>query len=400
MPVFSHTQLSMYEDCPLKYRLCYRDKIQREQEGIEAFMGSWVHETLKKCYDDLRFTKANTLADLLAYYNKVWRENWHDSIIIVRQGLEQEHYRALGEKLIETYYKRYSPFASDVTIGTEVSLNFSLDDNGKYWMRGYIDRLSRTEEGVYQIHDYKTSAYLPSQEDADRDRQLGLYQIGVQKRWPQVKNIRLIWHYLAFDTELVSYRTPEAISSLVQDTKRLIDEIESAEDFPPKESRLCDWCEYPDLCPRRKHIHKVDALPVNEYLNEPGVVLVNKYVGLKERASGIDDEMAKVRQALLDYAKREQVDVIKGSDCKARIRFDERLKFPGKNEKERQELERIIVKAGRWIEVSELDTASLVRVVKQGSWDKELMDQVMRYGRIEETSSVYISRLKDEGAVK
>ncbi|MBA7602765.1 hypothetical protein ES703_09861 [subsurface metagenome] len=396
MPIYSHSQLSMYEDCPLKYKLCYRDKIKREEEGVEAFLGQMVHETLKKCYDDLRFTKVNSLSDLLAYYNKIWQENWHDSIFIVKQELEQDNYRALGEKLITTYYERYSPFDSDITIGTEVSLNFSLDDDGKYRLRGYIDRLARTEDDIYEIHDYKTSAYLPGQQDVDKDRQLGLYHIGVQKKWPQVKNIRLIWHYLAFDTELVSYRAPEAISSLVQDTKCLIDEIESTQDFPPKESRLCEWCEYPDLCPRRKHFFKVEALPVNEYLNEPGVVLVNKYVELKEKASEIEEEMGKVREAILDYARREEVEVIKGSDRKARVRFDKRLKFPGKSEEERQELDNTIIAAGKWMEASQLDTTSLIRVMEQGLWNKELIEQVMKYGRIEESSSVHISKLKDE----
>ena len=221
MPIYSHSQLSMYEECPLKYKLRYRDRIKRDIEGVEGFLGSMVHETLKKCYDDLRFTKINSLSNLLAYYNKIWQENWHDSIIITRQELTQEHYRVLGEKLIGTYYKRYSPFDSDITIGTEMGLNFALGDEKKYRMTGYIDRLSRTEDGVYEIHDYKTSAYLLSQEQVDNDRQLALYHIGVQKKWPDIKSIRLIWHYLAFDRELVSYRTPEAISNLVQDTKEL-----------------------------------------------------------------------------------------------------------------------------------------------------------------------------------
>ena len=396
MPIYSHSQLSSYEECPLKYKLSYRDKIKREQEGVEAFLGQMVHETLKKCYDNLRFTKANSLGDLLAYYNKIWEKNWHGSILIVKQELTQENYRALGEKLIQTYYERYSPFDSDITIGTEISLNFTLDDENKYRMRGYIDRLSRTKDDIYEIRDYKTGAYLPSQQEADRDRQLGLYQIGVQKRWPAVKSIRLVWHYLASDTELVSRRTPETISSLVQDTKRLIDEIESAQDFPPRESGLCDWCEYPDLCPRRKHLFKVEALPVNEYLSEPGVVLVNKYAELKEKASEIEDEMGKIREAILDYAKREEVDVIKGSDRKATVKFDKKLKFPRKNEQERPQLDSTILEAGRWMEVSQLDTTALSRVLENSLWDKELIDQVMQYGRIEETSSVHLSKLKEE----
>jgi putative RecB family exonuclease len=388
----------MYEECPLKYKLCYRDKIKREIEGIEAFLGTMVHETLKKCYDDVRLTKVNSLVDLLTFYDKVWQENWHDSIVITKKDVTKDHYQSLGNKLIETYYKRYAPFDSDMTISTEKRITFSLGDGDKYKLTGFIDRLSRTKEDIYQIHDYKTSAYLPSQEEVDNDRQLGLYQIGIQKTWPDINNIRLIWHYLAFDRELVSSRSGEAISNLVEETIKVIDEIEFAEAFPPRESGLCDWCEYPDLCPMRKHFYTVEALPVNEYLNEPGVVLVNKYAELKEKASEIDEELGKVKEAIIDYAKREQVQIIKGSDRKARVKFDKELKFPGKNKAERIQLDESIIKAGKWMEVSQLDIAVLSKIVKQGLWDRGLIDEVMKYGRIEETSAVYLSKLKDEEA--
>ena len=342
MHIYSHSQLSMYEACPLRYKLCYRDKIKRDIEGVEAFLGTMVHETLKKCYDDIRLTKLNTLSDLLSYYDTLWQQNWHDSVVITKKDLKPEHYQALGKKMIETYYQRYAPFYSDITIGTEMRILFSLDDDDKYRLTGYIDRLSRTSEGFYQIHDYKTSAHLPSQQDADNDRQLGLYQIGIQKKWPDIKSIELAWHYLAFDKDLISSRSDEAISKLVIDTTRLIDEIDSATDFPPRESGLCDWCEYPDLCPTRKHFYIVEALSVNEYLNEPGVVLINKYAELKGKASEIEDELGKVKRAILDYARKEQVGV------------------------------------------------------EESLWDRELVDEVMKYGRIEETSSIYLSRLKDD----
>lgn len=396
MPIYSHSQLSMYEECPLKYKLCYRDRIKRDREGVEAFLGTMVHETLKKCYDDARLTKIDTLDDLLVYYDSIWQQNWHDSIAITKKDVTQEHYQALGKKMIETYYQRYTPFDSDTTVHTEMRLNFALDNENKYKMTGYIDRLSCTTDGTYQIHDYKTSAHLPGQRDADNDRQLGLYQIGIQKKWPDIQNFRLIWHYLAFDRELVSSRSSEAISNLITETARLIDEIDSVTDFPPNESGLCDWCEYPDLCPLRKHFYAVETLPVNEYLSEPGVALVNKYAELKEKSSEIEEEMEMVKEAILNYAKREQVELIKGSDRKARVRFDNRLKFPGKNESERHELDNTIVQAGKWMEVSQLDTTALTRIVGKSLWDKELIDEVMKYGRIEETSSIYLSTLKDE----
>ncbi|HIE17039.1 MAG TPA: PD-(D/E)XK nuclease family protein [Dehalococcoidia bacterium] len=395
MPVYSHSQLSMYEECPLRYKVSYRDRIRRDIEGIEAFLGSRVHETLQKCYDDLKYTKLNSLSELLAYFNKLWQENWHDAVAITRPGVTVEHYRTLGERLIENYYRRYAPFDSDITIGTEIRFNFWLDEDGKYRIQGKVDRLSRTDDGTYQIHEYKTSAYLPPQQQADEDRQLGLYYIGVQRRWPHVENIRLVWHYLAHDVELVSYRTPEAVTSLIESTKSLIDEMEAAVEFPPKESPWCDWCEYLDLCPRTKHFVKVEALPLNEYLEEPGVKLVNKYASLKAQKKEVEAEMEKVREALVEYARREGVEVIKGSDCKATVKLKKELKFPRKSDIERSQLDAVIKSAGRWEEVSQLDTAALKHVVEDRLWSSDLIEEIMKYGRLEVKDEVRISKLKD-----
>jgi hypothetical protein len=48
------------------------------------------------------------------------------------------------------------------------------------------------------------------------------------------------------------------------------------------------------------------------------------------------------------------------------------------------------------MEVSQLDTTALTRVIENGLWSKELINQVLNYGRIEETNAVYLSKLKDE----
>jgi putative RecB family exonuclease len=396
MPIYSHSQLSTYEQCPLKYKLCYRDGIKRATEGVEAFLGGMVHEALKKCYDDVKLARLDTLEELLACYDNLWRQNWHDGIVIARKDLTADNYCALGRKMLETYYRRYAPFDRDMTIGTEMRVRFSLDDGGKYQFQGIIDRLARTRDGVHLIHDYKTSAYLPSQEDADNDRQLAIYQIGVQNRWPDIGEVKLVWDYLAFDRQLVSQRSREGIAELVGKTMSLIDEIEATMEFLPRESDLCRWCEYPDLCPTRKHLCAVEALPINEYLNEPGVVLVNKYVELKERAGEVDGEMAKVREALIDYARKQDVTTIRGNRHKVRIKCDEKLRFPRKGEPDRQSLDDTIAQAGKWLEVSQLDTAALTRIVGEGVWDKELIDRVMQYGWMEETAAVYLSKLREE----
>ncbi|MBE0481358.1 MAG: PD-(D/E)XK nuclease family protein [Dehalococcoidia bacterium] len=396
MPVYSHSQLSTYEQCPLKYKLSYRDRIKRESESVEAFLGNMVHDTLRKCYDDICFTRLNTLDQLLSCYENFWEQRWHDGVAIARADLTRDHFRTLGRRMIETYYRRYAPFDSDVTLGTEVRLSFSLDGDDRYRFSGYIDRLSCTPDGCHRIHDYKTSSHLPSQQEIDSDRQLGLYLIGVRKMWPDVRDIRLIWHYLAFDRELESTRSPEAIEALLEDTARLVDEIEACKSFEPRESALCGWCEFPDLCPMRKHFVTVAELPANDYLGEPGVALVNRFAELKEDSARLDAEIAQVREALINYAVRENVQIIRGSSRKVRVKIEKKLKFPGKNDEGREELDGIVKEAGKWMEVSLLDTSSLVKAVDAGRWERSLLNQVLQYGRLEEASTVSLSRLKEE----
>ncbi len=397
MPVYSHSQLSVYEQCPLKYKFQYLDKIRREEgQSIEAFVGDMVHKTLKKCYDDVKLTRVNKLDELRRFYDNLWHKNWNDGIAITKKDLTPEHYMAHGRRMLEDYHRRYVPFDQDKTVGTEMLISFSLDGKDKYRLRGYIDRLSRAGDNSLEIHDYKTGAHLPTQEEADGDRQLGLYQIGVQNRWPAIKSVRLVWHYMAFDAELVSSRSGESISCLVAETMRLIDEIEATEDFLPKESNLCEWCEYPDLCPVRKHSCIVEALPANEYLSETGVALVNKYVELKAKADEIGCEIGELKDAIIEYARREGLSVIEGSCRNVRVKFDMKLKFPGKKEDGWEALEEIIRKAGNWMEVSDITTAALTHDIEDGEWNGDLVGKVMEYGAMEETVAFYLSKMKEE----
>ena len=48
MTIYSHSRLEAFKSCPLKYKFNYIDKIKREEEGIEAFLGSRFHEVTGK----------------------------------------------------------------------------------------------------------------------------------------------------------------------------------------------------------------------------------------------------------------------------------------------------------------------------------------------------------------
>ena len=324
MPVYSHSQLSTYETCPHQYKLSYIDKIETETEGIEAFMGSRVHDALEKLYRDLmKVDRLSTLEEVLDFYCQAWEKNWKDTIQIIRKEYSAEDYQRQGKKCIAEYYRRYHPFDHGKTVGLEEYITFPLNGEGDYRIRGYIDRLVLVGESILEIHDYKTSGKLPAQRDVDSDRQLAFYQMGVAEKWKGIQEVRLIWHYLAFDAELRSSRTPEDLDRVRQEALDLIQRIESDRHFLPKEGPLCGWCDYQHLCPNRKHRVLAENLPPNEYLREEGVALVNRYVELKEKKrifdEEIDAELAKVEEALFAYAQKEQVETVFGSDHMVKV---------------------------------------------------------------------------------
>jgi len=129
---------------------------------------------------------------------------------------------------------------------------FTLDEGEDVQIRGYLDRLAQPEPGVYEIHDYKTSRRLPSQADVDQDRQLGLYQLAIQTRHPDAREVRLVWHFVAHNRKFVSHRNSGALERLKRETLAVVARIANAteaNDFPAKRSRLCDWCDYRAVCP-------------------------------------------------------------------------------------------------------------------------------------------------------
>ena len=124
MPVYSHSKLATYENCPQKYKCRYIDHIELPEggEGIETFLGSRVHDTFEKLYKELILTKINSLEDLLEFYKDQWDRNWHDNVVIVKKGSTKDHYRNAGKESITNYYKRHHPFNQSKTLATEQRL--------------------------------------------------------------------------------------------------------------------------------------------------------------------------------------------------------------------------------------------------------------------------------------
>ena len=397
---YSHSQLSTYENCPLQYKFCYIDKLEAEGEGIEAFMGTLVHQALFKLYDDLRVSRTNSLEDLTAHFEELWAKNWHDGIIIVREEFTPENYRDTGKRCIANYYGRHQPFERDVTVALEEWLQIPVDEDKGYVLRGIVDRISKTRDDAFEVHDYKTSHSLPPQEKLDRDRQLALYHIGVKHKWPDAKRIGLIWHYVAMDVDMASSRTEDDLRSVKGEVVKLIEQIEADDDFEPRRSALCSWCAFQDVCPLTKHGARLEHLPANEYMMDDGVQLVNKYMGALAQRKELEDRiaeleegpLAKLEEALFLYAEKEGIKTVQGSDHALNLRTYRNYRFPSRKDDLYDDLLKAVKSTLLWEEVAMIDTFALDRIIREGGLDNRLKQKLLKFATLEEKRRIYASR--------
>lgn len=397
MPVFSHSKIGAFETCRLQYKYRYIDHVQvKRPDTVEAYLGSCVHKALEKLYKDIRYEKRMRLEELQTYFDRLWDQDWSDSIVIVKKDYSSNHYKKMGARYLADYYKHYEPFKGGRILGLETQNYLSLDKEGRYKYHVRIDRLMDMGSGLYEVHDYKTNMKLPLQEDLDRDRQLAMYSIWVREQFKDFKKVRLVWHFLAFDKEMDSVRTAEKLEKLRSDVLSVIRSIEKTDNFPPNVSSLCPWCLFQDICPEWKHEKAVEHLPENEFLNDPGVKLVDEYVRVKAELDAhkkeAEETLAMIKEALIAFSRREKITSVAGSEKKITIKAQNIMKLPGKNTDERRQLVALLEKLGKWKEVADLDVYSLARIIQNEKWEKNVLELLKPFQSSEQSYRLNISK--------
>lgn len=210
--------------------------------------------------------------------------------------------------------------------------------------------------------------------------------------------MKLIWHYVRFDTSIASTRTADQLETVRRETLKTILEIErhpqGEDSFPTRESPLCAYCEFQSICPVRKHLAQVRDLPDNEFLGEPGVKLVDRWAELEEQKAehnkeidSLNEQMTRLQQALLTYAKQHGLDVVIGSDHQAIVRRSEKTLFPRKLREPQavEELEKKLKASSWWPLVSTIDRAALVRLLDDADeLDPQLIELLNDYAWIQD----------------
>ena len=330
MASYSHSKISAFENCPYQYKLKYIDKVEVDvPETIEMFMGKRVHETLEKLYKDKQFQKDVSKAELVKFYNKIWEKEFSDDILIVKEGLTSENYRKMGEKFISNYYEKYKPFDQLTILGLETQNRMTLPDGNQWHVQ--IDKLACDKNGNYFVCDYKTNKDMKTQDNADEDRQLAMYSIWVKDKFSDVKSVKLLWHMLAFDKEVISQRSKEQLKKLQEDVMVTIKEIEKAtkeNNFPRTQNNLCDYCLYKSVCPSHKHLAEIEELPKKEFKEDDGVKFVDEFSEVRNKLRELENKEEELKKNLIEFAKQKGVDVVYGSNTEASIKEFDKVVLP------------------------------------------------------------------------
>ncbi len=397
MKIFSNSRLSCYENCPRQFKFKYIDEIDPPEpfESIEQFLGLRVHDALEAFYQQLMQGQMLKQEELLSLFEDQWDQQFHGAIKLIKKGISAQDFKLNGRRALAHYYKRYQPFQGAATLGNEIQINFPL---GRYQITGFIDRLDQREDGTYEIHDYKTSSRLPSKKYLLDERQLAFYHLGIQEQFDAKCNADLVWHYLLFDKEIRVNKNHLELNQIKEATLQLIHTIEQDNTFLPKESPLCNWCEYAPICPTKLHGAKVRALPMKEYHQDEGVYLVYRYHQLTQRMERLKKKhqetqkvLNELEEEILNFANKHQYQCLQGDDAKIAINKRKCITFPGINH-HNEELKTWLVEKGAWNELSTLDVQKIRQYLLSNNGDPEIKRKLLEYAETYEMKDIELKK--------
>ncbi|TDB77146.1 PD-(D/E)XK nuclease family protein [Micromonospora sp. KC723] len=246
----SPSRAADFKTCPLLYRFRSIDRLP-ERPNVEQARGTLVHAVLERLFDLPAPGRTPSAAgDLVA-------PQWD------RLVAEQPELAALFDPADEAGTAEFLRSATALLRGyfavedprrlepaeRESLISAVVDD--ELLIRGYLDRLDVAPDGALRVVDYKTGGAPREAFEARALFQLKFYALVLWRTRGVVPRVlRLL--YLK-DAEVCDY-SPDADELLrfertVVALWQAIEQATERQDFRPRPSRLCDWCNHQALCP-------------------------------------------------------------------------------------------------------------------------------------------------------
>ena len=241
----SPSAVSEYENCPQLYKYRKIEKLP-EPPSLDAERGTLVHTILQDLFE---FPSAQrlpqTAIDLLP---SRWSAQLEGKPELKAMVTNEKEWLDRATSLLTTYFTLENPSTFEAT-HREMHLENDFDTD--VYLHGYVDRLDIAPTGEVRIVDYKTGKSPKPGWEEKALFQLRVYALLYLKATGVLPRLlQLI--YLGDGRVVKSNPTMKDIESAEKVLHRVAKDIfiSIQKDYwPPKPSRLCDWCFFKSICP-------------------------------------------------------------------------------------------------------------------------------------------------------
>lgn len=245
LETLSPSRASDFKHCPQLFKFRAIDRLP-EPTTVHQARGTTAHLALQRLYD--RPAPERTPEVLYDLFRQAWAEVRVEEFDGLFSTIEEE--RAWGLEslaLLANYFSVEDPTRLE-PIGRELDM---LEDLDGIVIRGILDRMEETADGRLVITDYKTGKAPPEQYALPAFFALKIYALLIRRRTGRTPDgVKLI--YLNGPTVYQISVSDAQLDAMDRQLRALWTAIDSAiaeNRFPPRVSKLCEWCSFQDICP-------------------------------------------------------------------------------------------------------------------------------------------------------
>ncbi len=248
-PALSPSRAADFKQCPLLYRFRAIDRIETPPSPAAA-RGTLVHSVLEHLFD--LPADERTPAAALELVQPRWAalvEHRPELATMIEQAEDLDESGWLDEA--GALVRRWFTLEDPRTLEPEARELYVEAEIDGLTLRGYVDRLDVSPEGLMRVVDYKTGKSPAERYQGKALFQMKFYALVLWRMRGQIP-ARLQLVYIG-DGEVVRYDPDEhdlrGFQRVLQALWGAIARAAQTGDWRPSRSPLCQWCDFQSLCP-------------------------------------------------------------------------------------------------------------------------------------------------------
>lgn len=189
--LYSWSKYNTYKTDPYGYLLKYIKRIPETKQNIYSYEGGKIHDVIETFYN-----KEIKYEDMIQKYEEILFEANMKELKYNRK--DEISNRKIGDKYeecIRLFCKQHIPVKTKLILEQFVVIKV-----GDYVFQGYIDAVTKDEEGIFHIIDWKTSTRYTGQKAIKECGQLVLYAESMIQKGIPLEKIKICWNFLKYCT--------------------------------------------------------------------------------------------------------------------------------------------------------------------------------------------------------